>query len=298
MLNRERVTARELAEKFEVSLRTIYRDMDAINLAGIPVIPYSGNGGGYSLMETYKLDKRLLKAQDIRAILSSISGINRTLGDQSMQDTLDKISSLLPKGSSPSEPSLCEQLVIDLFPWNQNPIQVDRIRIVHKGIGESRLIRFQYQDMKGNLSERTVEPMTLVFKGYGWYLFAYCTDREDYRFFKISRMKDISLCQDIFTRRAVSYESHLPQKSTPEHSQELILEFDAQMAPFLEDSFPQEPKEVLSDGRIRMVLVVPDDRWILGMILSYGPFVRVLAPDQLRQEVISAAKKIISQNQS
>ncbi len=298
MLNRDRVTAAELAEKFEVSLRTIYRDMEAMSLAGIPVVPYSGNGGGFSLMDTYKLDKRLLKPQDIRVILSSISGLNRTLADPNMQSALDKICSLLPKGTSPNQPSLCEQLVIDLFPWNQNHVQVDRIRTIHKGIGESRLIRFSYQGMNGDSTLRTVEPMTLVFKGYGWYLFAYCLGRSDYRFFKISRMKDLSLCEDLYCRRPVSYESHLPRPPDPKKNMELVLEFAAKMAPLAEDSFPLERKETLVDGRIRVFLTVPDDEWVLGMILSYGPYVRVLAPDHLRDAVISSAKKIITLQQS
>lgn len=298
LLKKERVTARELAERFEVSIRTIYRDMDAMCLAGIPVLPYAGNGGGYCLMEHYKLDKRLLKSEDIRAILSTLSGINHSLGDRDIQNALDKISSLLPKGEQPTEPSLFEQLVVDLFPWNQNPVQVERIRSIHRGISECRMISFGYRNLKGEHSQRSVEPMTLVFKGYGWYLFAYCLDRQDFRFFKISRMKDITISPTQFRRRPASYETFLPPKKSEKKSCELVLDFQPQMSPFLEDTFPNEPRELLPDGRTRVTLSVSDNEWILGMILSFGPMVRVVSPEDIRKQVLDAAQKIILINQS
>lgn len=292
MLGRERVTASELAEKFEVSQRTIYRDIDAMSLAGIPVVPYPGTGGGYSLMETYKLDRRLLKPEDVRAILSSLSGINRTLMDPGMQNALDKISSLLPKGTASESPSFCEQLVIDIYPWSQNRTQVEKIRTIHKGISESRLLRFHYQNVKGKAGSRQVEPMTLVFKGYGWYLFAYCLCRGDFRFFKISRMKEIEICGETFSRRPVGYEAHLPTQSGPASGVDLVLEFEPEMEPFLEDAFPQEKKETADNGRTRVHIIVPHDDWILGMILSYGPAVRVISPPHIRDRIVEAAEKI------
>lgn len=298
LLKQERVTARELAERFEVSIRTIYRDMDAMCLAGIPVLPYPGNGGGYCLMENYKLDKRLLKAEDIRTILSTLSGMNRTLGDGVMQNAIDKISSLVPKGQASSEPSLFEQLVIDLYPWNQNPVQVDKIRLIHQGITRSRRLRFIYQNPKRASGEREIEPMTLVFKGYGWYLFAYCLKRSDYRFFKISRMTDIQLTDQAFTRRPVSYETHLPGAGRPEETEPLVLEFDHTMASSLEETFPQAPLEILKDGRIRLQLDVPREEWVLGMILSFGDTVRVVSPVHIRRQLLEIAEKIITRHQT
>lgn len=298
LLGRDRVTAAELAEKFEVSVRTVYRDIEAMSMAGIPVVPYSGNGGGYSLIETYKLDRRLLKTEDIRAIMSSLSGLNRTLGDRHMQSALDKIGSLLPRGSGPQAPSLCEQLVIDLFPWNQNPAQVDTIRTVHQAISETRLLHFHYQNSHNESGRRRVEPMTLVFKGYGWYLFAFCTTRNDFRFFKLSRMSELAIAAETFARRPAGYQSYLPEKKNSGNSYQLVLEFAAEMAPFLEDSFPQEPKAPQENGSIRITLTVPQDDWVLGMILSYGPYVRVIEPDTIRDQVVSAAKKILGANQT
>jgi predicted DNA-binding transcriptional regulator YafY len=293
LLKQERVTARDLAERFEVSIRTIYRDMDAMCLAGIPVLPYPGNGGGYRLMDNYKLDKRLLKPEDIQAILSTLSGMNRTLGDGTMQSTIDKISSLLPRGTGPNEPSFCEQLVIDLYPWDQNPLRVDKIRLIHRGITRSQCLRFVYQNAKAEAGEREIEPMTLVFKGYSWYLFAFCLQRSDYRFFKISRMTDIQLTERVFQRRPEGYETHLPGEKRLEEMDPLVLDFKAEMKPHLEDTFHQAPQEILENGDIRLRLKVPREEWVLGMILSYGPMVRVVSPASIRAQLVTAAEKII-----
>ena len=294
MLSRDRVTAQELAEKFEVSLRTVYRDFEAMSLAGIPVVSRQGNGGGYSLMETYKLDRRLLKPQDFQAILSSLSGLNRTLGDPGMQSALEKIRSLLPREAETDSPGFCEQLVIDLFPWSRNRGQVDKIREVHRAISESKLLRFQYQNANGEGSSRRVEPMTLVFKGYGWYLFAYCLGRGDFRFFKINRMKEIEICGESFSRRPADYESCLPAAKPANETIDLVLEFEPEMAPHLEEIFPQEPRTTMANDRIRIQASVPGGDWVLGMVLSYGPQVRVISPSWIRDRVADAAKKICS----
>lgn len=117
LLNRERISAKELADKFEISVRTVYRDIEAINLAGIPIISYSGNNGGFGIMENYKIDRQLLTLNDMTAILSALKGVNTTLEDRELDSAIEKIKSLLPRDRAFEMDQRSEQIIFDILPW-------------------------------------------------------------------------------------------------------------------------------------------------------------------------------------
>jgi predicted DNA-binding transcriptional regulator YafY len=293
LLNRERISARELAERFEISIRTVYRDFEAMSLAGIPVIPYAGHGGGFGLQENYKIDRRLLTPTDIKSILMSLGSIRQTLPDQKLDDTMEKIASLLPQ---PERSGACqlEQVVIDTVSWGKSPHLNQRIELVQRAIAGFQLLAFHYFDQSGVASERRVEPHTLVFKGYSWYLFAFCRSREDFRFFRLTRMKEVRLDSGKFVRRPVSYRDSLPGFGMvmPAPLVEIELEFGANSRRLAEDTFDQEQLTVLADGRVRVCLQMPDNEWLYSMVLSFGPHVRVVSPPPVRRAIAEKIKKI------
>jgi len=293
MLSRDRVNARELAERFEISLRTVYRDLEALSLAGIPVIPYAGHGGGYSLQENYRLDRRLLNLDDLKAILSSLSGISHSLPDGRLNETMEKIASLVPQQHREELYNL-EQVVIDTLPWSDHSDQQKRIQRIHRAIADSTGIEFVYCNQKGESSHRRIEPMTLFFKGYSWYLFGFCLHKNDYRFFRLSRMKELRFSDSHFSRRPASYKDFLPHFLPSAPLISITLEFAARFRPFVEDIFDSTSLEEMPDGRLRAHLQMPDSEWIYGMILSFGEHVRVVSPERIRDEVVRRAEKIFS----
>ena len=117
MLNRDRISARELAERFEVSIRTIYRDIEAINLAGIPVISYPGNNGGFGIMDNYKIDRQVLSLKDMLSILSALKAISSSLEFSELDNAIEKINSLVPRGKTGQKNLFAEQFVVDILPW-------------------------------------------------------------------------------------------------------------------------------------------------------------------------------------
>lgn len=174
LLHKEKISARELADKFEVSVRTVYRDIQAINRAGIPIITYAGSSGGIGLMDTFKLDRRLLSMEDFIYILSSLKGINETLDNKEIENAIDKISSLVPKEKSELIDSQLEHIIFDMVPWGYAKKQTKKVKSLHESIINKQIIEFQYIDQNGKATKRNVEPMSLVFKGSTWYLFGYC----------------------------------------------------------------------------------------------------------------------------
>jgi predicted DNA-binding transcriptional regulator YafY len=209
LLNRERIPAKELADKFEVSVRTIYRDIDAINMAGIPIVSYQGNSGGFGIMPNYKLERQLLTFDSMVSILSALKGVNQTLGDESIDGAIEKITSLVPKEKADDLHSMTERIVMDILPWGSSRRQRENLQLVHAAIAANKLVEFDYLSDNGSIVNRSVEPMTLVFKGYAWYLFGYCLVRKDFRLFRLTRMRELAILDDSFNRKNVSYRDYI-----------------------------------------------------------------------------------------
>lgn len=294
MLNRERITARELADKFEVSVRTIYRDFEALNLAGIPVISYSGNNGGYGIMENYRLDKRLLTSRDITSILSALHGVNRALDDKSLTAAMDKIASLIPREQSQDVMQNIEQVVIDILPWGDTPGRSEDIHCLHQAIAGRKLVEFSYINTKGEDSVRKAEPMTLLFKGYSWYLFGFCLLKNDYRFFRLSRLKNLKMLPMSFTRKDKSYKDCLGSMMESGNPVEFVMKFSPDVRQFIEDSFEREQIETQPDGSITARFIMPLNEWTYGFFLSFGENIEIISPEHVRKKMAEIVKKIYS----
>ncbi len=297
LLNRKRVTARELAERFEVSIRTVYRDLDAINLAGIPIISYPGNEGGYCLMDNFKVDRQFLTVKDMVSIISALKGINLSLEDQQLNTTLDKIRSLVPKHRIDEIDSSVEQVVIDAMPWGGEKAQKEKMKLLHKAIIDLSLVSFTYTNAKGERMERKVEPMTLIFKGYGWYLFAFCLNRNDFRMFRLSRIRDLERLDQEFIRKNRSYSDFLEPFMPPTRQVDVVLRFSPESRTMVEDYFSHEEIQVQSDGNMIVKTKFSDESWLYPYVLSYGERVEVLEPSHIRDKVKEKIKKILAQYQ-
>ncbi|MBN1781069.1 YafY family transcriptional regulator [bacterium] len=294
MLNRDRITARELADKFDVSVRTIYRDLEAIDQAGIPIVSHSGNRGGYGIMDTFRIDRQYLTFDDIVSMVSTLRGVNSALENRELDLAIEKIVNLVPQNKTDDLKKYEQQVVVDIMPLGYSLRQKERFSKVHGAVCGQKLLRFDYCNTKGEHTNRTVEPMTLIFKGYAWYLFAYCRLKEDYRLFRLSRMNQPVILDETFETRDKTFRDVFSGNSSSVRTIHLKLLFSAFVRMQVEDFF--EPKQImiLKEGNMQVEVDFPEDEWVYSFLLGYGEHVTVLEPFHIRHILAEKAKKIFS----
>ncbi|MCL2500821.1 MAG: WYL domain-containing protein [Defluviitaleaceae bacterium] len=186
LLNRDVVTSRELCEKFEVSQRTIIRDIESLNLAGIPVSSTTGNKGGYEILDTFKLNKQITNVNDYMHIITALRGLCTAVDNKKLNDTLER---LLAVGNREHSPSL----ILDFSVVKEDERVNELMREIEGAIEGRREITFDYTKSDGGANHRTVEPLTLIYQWYAWYLFAFCAYKKDYRTFKLKRIYGLTV---------------------------------------------------------------------------------------------------------
>lgn len=201
LLNQERVGAQELADMFEVSPRTIYRDIDTINMAGIPVCSIPGVGGGFEIMPKYKMDRTVFSTADLSAILMGLSGLSDMMLGNELINALAKVKSVIPADKAKDVELKVNQISIDLSPWMGNRNIQASFEMIKMALQENRMLTFEYIAHHGNKTARMVEPYQLVLKSSHWYLQGYCHERSDYRFFRLSRISNLQMIEETFAPR-------------------------------------------------------------------------------------------------
>ena len=296
LLGRRRVTGQELADTFEVSLRTIYRDLEAINAAGIPIASYAGTDGGYEIMEQYRIDKQIVSADELGEIATALKGLRSSIDDKSMDRLLEKVGALLAK-SSERDGGTGETLLLQTGGvWNRRPTNRHMLSELRRAAKDCRVVRFIYSKPEGDAEERTVEPVGLAWKGYAWYLYAFCRKRQAYRIFRLSRIKQLQASSESFPRRDVTLaeldRNWLVSESIPRVS--LVLRFDARARARAEEYFGEEALTTLPDGRLLVRATQPETPWLYGMLLSYGPCLQILEPPHIADIVKTQARQILA----
>lgn len=293
LMNKKTVTASELAERFEVSVRTVYRDVETLSMAGIPVYTRKGKNGGISLTEQFVLDKMLVTRQEQTQILSALESLKET-------GALREDEILLKLGDFFKTKPL-NWVSIDFSDWSGRRGELyDQIR---ESILFHKVLVFDYYGQYGGMSHRESEPMQLIFKEYTWYLRAFCRTRGEMRLFKVLRMKRVKMLEESFVPRreeeslssvdltVCSPENvvgDFPEKGTEEgHFGDIVLWIDQKEAYRVYDRFEEDEITVLSDGNFQVCTKCLLDDWIYGVILSFGPSARVLGPDRVREEIKS-----------
>ena len=294
LLNRDTIPALTLADEFEVSIRTIYRDIETINTAGVPIISYPGPTGGFGIAENYRLDRQVLNLTDMTTILSALKGIRGALEDRELDTAIEKIDSLVPKGRKNESLLQEEQLAIDIMPWGYRAKQKRILKIVYKAISEKKLLSFTYKNSKGEKAERTVEPMTLLFKGYAWYLFAFCRLRKDYRIFRLSRIGDPVIPGKGFIKQTARWQDYIDTPKEDRPMIDIVLRFEESVRFRMEDYFGEENLRECDDGRIETTVSFAADEWIYSFLMSFGDEIEVMSPGHVRSEFIKKLEKISS----
>lgn len=291
LINRPMVTAKELSDRFDVSVRTIYRDIESIAAAGIPVSASNGKGGGYSLIDNYRIDRQLLNLTDMLSILTALKGINTSLNNRDIDTTIDKIESLVPDDKALQVRRHFENIIIDLAPWNCDTGYKTVLETINSAISSNHCITFNYRNLKGEESCRTIEPMTLILKTWCWYCFGFCIDKNDYRLFRLSRIHGCSITSRQFTRRPVRFVDTDLLKVDTRTPVPIQLRFSPDSLSRIEEHFGSCPRTIDEAGHFIVTLEFPEDEWIYAIILGFGDHCEVLSPPEIRSTIKSRLKK-------
>lgn len=276
LLQKEKVTAPWLAEKFEVSRRTINRDIETLCRAGIPIVTWQGRDGGISIMEGYAVDKTLFTSEEMRAILAGLKSLD------SVSNT-SRYTQLMEKLAPGNEEVLIsnEHIMIDLSSWYGATL-VPKIELIQEAISKRRRISFQYFSPKSG-TKRKVEPYQLIFKWSSWYVWGMCTDKKEFRLFKLNRMIDLACANEIYVPmpmpkpqltagKVLAQKFRLKAVFAPTARWRLVEEFGV-------DSFYEG-----EDGKLYFAFEFTDEEEAIRWIATFGDQAEILSPVSLRQK--------------
>lgn len=283
LLQKEKVTAPYLAEKYEVSRRTINRDIEALCMAGIPLVTEPGRGGGISIMEGFTIDRALFTSADLQAILAGLRGLDSVSGTNRYLQLMEKLSA----GAS-NLIAADTHILIDLSSWYKSALS-PKIELLHGAILSGNKVSFTYFSPKGE-SIRVVEPYYLVFQWAGWYLWGRCDEREDFRLFKLMRMDDLCL-RESFEKRAVQPPDLSADRVFPP-TYLVKARIDPSFQWRLVEEFGPKCYQVLPDGMLLFTADFSDRNNLIGWIASFGGGAELLEPVELREEVLRFAEDI------
>ncbi|WP_040951366.1 helix-turn-helix transcriptional regulator [Gorillibacterium massiliense] len=286
LLERDTVSTSELAEKLEVSRRTIFRDVDTLSMAGLPVMTTRGSVGGVSLMKSYKVDKKLFTPQDVSRLIAGLESYHQLLENRDLANTLVKLQSM--KGENGTEPSKGgdARFSVDLAQTRGNRSLRGLLQQIETAINEYRCLLFRYTDRNGEGTLRQVEPYKIVFKEGSWYLQAFCLERNDYRIFKLARMSEAKLSDEAFSPKDfeplhMGISDGVLQSLVPVTIRIDLSVKDKIIERFGEDHIlAQEGSEVIA----RYPIV--DNEHGYNVLLRFGKKCEILEPAEVRQHFI------------
>lgn len=281
ILEKEKVTANELADKFEVSVRTIYRDIDSISSVGVPIFTTQGKGGGIKIDNEYILNKSLFDANEKEQIIAALQGLEKT-NKVYKSELITKLSALFKIKNS-------NWIEIDFTSWGSNNTYQDLFNTLKIAIINKNIISFSYNSSKAEKINRRVKPIRLLFKEQDWYLYAFCLLRNDFRYFKLSRIKDLEVL-------AINYEDNfenivLKREIKYENTVNIKLKFNKSVAFRVYDEFNEAIVED-KKGNLYVEMKIPNNYKLYNYIFSFGANVEILEPKEIRNQLKNMINKI------
>ncbi len=289
LLNKEQTTAPELAKRFEVSRRTIQRDIDDLNQAGIPIVTQQGSGGGIHIMDNFRLDRTALTSSDMQAILAGLRSLDSVSGTNQYRQLMEKIN----PGSSDLFPG-DEYILIDLASWYKSSLS-EKIEQLHSAIEQHRLITFHYYSPNGE-SDRTVEPALLIFQWGKWYLWGWCREKAAPRLFKLNRMDSVQIGKPVPPRNIeapdLSNDQVFPEKY------HILAKVASRFKWRLVEEYGPHCYQLTPDGSCLFSAGFTNKDELLSWIFSFQGEAELLEPAELRTEIRKIGEAIIEKHQT
>lgn len=283
LLQNKRATATELAREYEVSVRTIYRDIDRLSEAGIPVYAEMGRNGGIYLLEDYTIDKVLLSKEQKEEVLATLQSVT-VIGAKQEDQLLNKLSALFQVNAD-------SWFEADFSRWGEKSSDLEKFEVMKKAVIERRVLHICYESAYGRSSQRAIYPLKLLYKAKEWYVKAYCTQKEAYRLFKLNRIVEWELLQDVFEPMEFPADEEKEQ-----HHQRVVLRFANEVAYRVYDEFERSQIKRLDEEQLEVVAYMTVDEWMIGYLLSFGVQVEVIEPISLQKEIAKRALQIYEKN--
>lgn len=277
LLQKNVVSATEFAKLFNVSKRTILRDMETLGLSNIPIYSINGVNGGYGIMDEYKIDKRLLSSKDLENILTALGGLGKILFSDEVESTLKKIESMI--GSTISGGTI----QLSFYNWDGRPEIVQILKTCQEAIEQGRLLTFDYIDQSGVKSQRRVEPYQLHFSEMSWYLKGFCLDRMEYRTFKLSRTDNLNI--DIKTFIARDY---MTERKTEQYYQPNLITIKVLISHRIKDQFIERYGQKRIEAHNSELLIaeidMPQNHFGFRFLASFGTDLQIIEPKAYVEE--------------
>ena len=290
LLERKKVPAPRLAEIFEVTTRTIYRDIDTLNAAGIPIVTYPGVNGGVGILEEFKIEKNLFTSEDLTSLLTGLSSINSTFSSSEITNALIKLKGIIPEKKLKDIEKKTNRIIIDLTPWkNTNNVSSD-LKNIKSAMDKNKILTFKYEDRQRKKSTRKIEPYRIILKGNDWYVEGFCILREDFRYFKLSRISGLKVTNKSFIPREIP-------ETEPENGpiRENIIRLKVSVDKSLKGEFTELYGEqcFISQKNNRYTADIPfaDNEYSYRLLMGFADKCEILEPENIRGEFISRIKK-------
>lgn len=293
LLDKGQASAAELARHFGASERTIYRDMESLSLAGVPLVALPGSGGGYQLAERYTLDRGFLSPAEVRSLVAVLEPIGTAADDDGIRLALGKLKAM----SERDDPDLPPSIAASPFPWGWGDGESGDFKTIRRAIDDRRLLRIDYVGGRARGESRVVEPFTLALGGQAWYLHAFCRLRSGFRLFRIGRMERVELLADAFDPRA-----RLPVPSPWARGwwggalTEIVLRLGRESRLQVLDRFPRRQVTELPSGDFEIRFGWPEGDDPLPYLMGLGPELQIVSPPALRSRLAQAAETLWKAN--
>ena len=284
LLQEEQTTAPKLAEMFEVSRRTINRDIESLCMAGIPIQTVQGTGGGIRIMDGYRVDRTILTSKDMRMIMAGLRSLDSVSGSRYYSQLMEK----LQTGSSEFLVGR-DSILIDLSSWYKESL-APKMETIQNAIEDARLIQFRYYSPSGE-QVRRIEPYYLIFRWSSWYLYGWCTDRNDYRLFKLNRMDQVQETEQRYERREAPLPDLSDEKIFPGGIRVKAL-FDKDQKWRLAEEFGPDSVTETEDGKLLFTADYTDLDNLVTWLLTFKDKAEVLEPLEAREMIAEAVKRM------
>jgi predicted DNA-binding transcriptional regulator YafY len=291
LLSRKRVTAKEIAQRYEISLRSVYRYIEELSISGIPVNVAQGRYGGFSIADTFKLPSGYFTREEYAAAINALTAFNEQVGDVAGISALEKLE--YQQKSDKRELAVCGNIIVDGGSWGDAGKFSQKMKVCERAVNDCLSLEIDYISREGEHTRRVIDPHVLIFKGNVWYLYAFCHNKQSFRTFKIGRIKQAQYTGGQFVKKPIKKDDiPLDFSYSSEQLIEVVLEIKREYISSVEEWLGIENISPKGNGLIATV-TLPDDEFLVGKLLSCGNKVKVLSPAPLKQKIQSAATRIL-----
>ena len=293
LLSKRTVKASYLAQKYEVSVRSIYRYISCLEMAGVPLYTVRGNNGGISIVDTYRLSSTFLTKSEFETTVNTLSAIEESVPNKLLSSVINKLKSTIKHDYSQFNLT-SGNLIIDAGPWGDTIGYKEKLSVIQRSIENNYKLLIKYHDRNGEITERIIYPHLILFKQGLWYVYAYCTMRNDFRFFKTGRIEYANVMTEKFERQEIS-KDELPLNFWENNvlSTQIDMEIDKNVVSDVEEWLGIEHVTQV-DGKFYASATLPLDDGLVSKIMSYGSGIKVTAPKELKNKIKQHAKSILS----